>query len=66
MLFRFTEIVRRKKELQHVPLDFQEGLAIDAIVDSGFYVGATARTEQDRNKQQAPTITFEIDHPPSF
>ena len=38
-----------------VPLDFENGLTIDALVDSRAYVSANAQSELDRIKQQAPT-----------
>ena len=48
------------------PLDFETGLAIDALVDSGAYVSAIAQTELDRIEQQAPANIFKIDDPPNF
>ena len=50
----------------YVPLDFENGLTIDALVDSGAYVSAIAQTELDRIKQQAPANVFKIDDPPNF
>ena len=50
----------------YVPLDFKNGLTIDALVDSGAYVSAIAQTELDRIKQQAPGNIFKIDDPPNF
>ena len=55
-------ILKRKKEMLYVPLDFKNGLKIDDLVDSG----AIAQTELDRIKQQAPANTFKIDDPPNF
>ena len=49
-----------------VPLDFQNGLTIDAPVDSGVYVSAIAQIELDRIKQQAPANNFKIEDPPNF
>ena len=46
-----------------VPLDFENGLTIDALVDSGAYVSAIAQKELDRIKQQAPS---NVDEPPNF
>ena len=61
-----TIVLKRKKEMLYVPLDFENGLTIDALVDSGAYVSAIAQTELDRIKQQAPTIILKIDDPPNF
>ena len=61
-----TIVLKRKKEMLYVPLDFENGLTIDALVDSGAYVSAIAQTELDRIKQQAPAKIFKIDEPPNF
>ena len=50
----------------YVPLDFENGLTIDALVDSRTYVSAIAQTELDRIKQQAPGNIFKMDDPPTF
>ena len=36
-------------------MDFENGLTIDAFIDSGAYVSARAQKKMDRNKQQAPS-----------
>ena len=61
-----TIVLKRKKELLYVPLDFENGLTIDALVDSGAYVSAIAQKELDRIKQQAPSNILKIDDPPNF
>ena len=58
-----TIILKRKNEMLYVPLDFENGLTIDALVDSGAYASAMAQTELDRIKQQAPANIFKIDDP---
>ena len=50
----------------YVPLDFENGLTIDALVDSGAYVSAIAQKELDRIQQQAPSNILKIDDPPNF
>ena len=50
----------------YVLLDFQNGLTIDALVDSGAFVSAIAQNELDRIKQQAPSNILKIDDPPNF
>ena len=61
-----TIVSKRKKEMLFVPLDFENGLTIDALADSGAYVFAIAKSEFDRVKQQAPANIFKIDDPPNF
>ena len=61
-----TIILKRKKELLYVPLDFENGLTIDALVDSGAYVSAIAQRQLDRIQQQAPSNILKIDDPPNF
>ena len=61
-----TNVLKRKKEMLYVPLDFENGLAIDALVDSVAYFSAIAQTELDTIKQEAPTNVFNIDDPPNF
>ena len=61
-----TIVLKRKKEMLYVPLDFENGLTIDAVVDSGAYVSAIAQNELDRIKQQSPSNILKIDDPPNF
>ena len=61
-----TIVLKRKKERLYVPLDFENGLTIDALVDSGAYVSAIAQKELDRIQQQAPSNILKIDDPPNF
>ena len=61
-----TTVLKGKKEMLYVPLDFDNDQTIDALVDSGAYVSAKAQRELDRIKQQAPTNIIKIDDAPSF
>ena len=61
-----TIVLKRKKEMLYVPLDFENGLTIDALVDSGAYVSAIAQKDLDRIKQQSPSNIHKIDDPPNF
>ena len=61
-----TIVLKRKKEMLYVPLDFENGLTIDALVDSGAYVSAIAQKEFDRIQQQSPSNILKIDDPPNF
>ena len=42
-----TIVLKRKKEMFYVPLDIENGLTIDALVDSGAYVSAIAQKVLD-------------------
>ena len=55
-----TIVLKRKKEMLYVPLDFEKGLTIDALVDSGAYMSAIAQKELDRIKQQSPSNVLKI------
>ena len=61
-----TIVLKRKKVMLYVPLDFENGLTIDALVDSGAYVSAIAQKELDRIKQQSPSNILRTDDPPYF
>ena len=61
-----TIVLKRKKEMLYVPLDFENVLTIDALVDSGAYVSAIAQKELDRIQQQAPSNILKIDDLPNF
>ena len=61
-----TIVLKRKKEMLCVPLDFENGLTLDAFVDSGAHVSAIAQKELDRIKQQSPSNILNIDDPPNF
>ena len=58
-----TIVLKRKKEMLYVPLDFENGLTIDALVDSGAYVSAIAQSELNGIKQQANANIFKMDDP---
>ena len=61
-----TIVLKRKKEKLYVPLDFKNGLTINALVDSRAYISAIAQKELDKIKQQAPSDILKIDEPPNF
>ena len=58
-----TIVLKRKKEMLYVPLDFQNGLTKDALCGSGAYVSAKTQNKLDRIKQQAQPKTLKIDQP---
>ena len=61
-----TVVLKRKKEMLYVPLDFEKSPTIDALLDSRASVSAIAQIEWDIIEQQAPTNFFEIDNLPNF
>ena len=66
MALSSTIVLKRKKRMLYVPLDFENGLTIDALVDSGAYVSAVAQKELDSIKQQSLSNIVKIDDPPNF
>ena len=61
-----TIVLKRRKEMLYVPLDFENGSTKDALVDSEAYVSAIAQKKLDRIQQQAPSNILKIDDPPNF
>ena len=49
-----TVVLKRKQEMLYVPLVFENNLTVDALVDSGAFVGAIAQNDVDTIKQKAP------------
>ena len=50
----------------YVPLDFENNLTIDALVDSGVFVNVIAQNTLDTKKDKAPNNIIRIDDPPKF
>ena len=50
----------------HVPLEFENNLTVDALVDPGAFVSAIAQDDLDTIKQKAPNNIVKIDDPPNF
>ena len=61
MPLSFTIVLEGKKEILYNPLDFKNGLTIDALVDS--LDSAKAQNEIGGNKQQALDKIIKIDDP---
>ena len=59
-------VLKGKKQMLYVPLDFDNGVTIDALVDSRAYVSAITQKQLDIYKQQAPSNILKIDDPPNF
>ena len=50
----------------YVPLDIENNLTVDALVDSGAFVSATAQDDLETIKQKAPYNILKIDDQPNF
>ena len=61
-----TVILKRKQEMLYVPLDFENNLTVDTLVDSGAFVSAIAQDDLEKIKRKAPKSIFKIDDPPNF
>ena len=60
-----TNVLKRKKEMLYVPLSFEDGSTIDALVESVAYV-TMPQKELDVIKQQAPSNILKLDDTPNF
>ena len=61
-----TVVLKRKQEILYVPLNSENNLTVDALVDSGAFVSAIAQNDLDTVKQKAPNIILKIYDPPNF
>ena len=61
-----TVILKRKQEMLYVPLDSENNLTVDALLDSGAYVSAIAQNDFATIKQKKPGNFLKIDDPPNF
>ena len=61
-----TVILKRKQEMLYVPLDFENNLTVDALVDSGTFVSAIAQDDLETIKQKAPNNILKIYDPTNF
>ena len=61
-----TVVIKRKQEMLYVPLDFENNLAVDALVDSGAFVSAIVQDDLNTVKQKSTMDILKIDNPPNF
>ena len=59
-------VLKRKQEMLYVPLDFENNLTVDALVDSRAFVSAITQDDLETIKQKAPNNILKIDDPPNF
>ena len=53
-----TVVLKRKQEMLYVPLDFNDCLTVEALIDSRAYVSAIALNELDTKKNRKPRVSF--------
>ena len=58
--------MKRKQEMLYVPLDSENNLTVDALVDSGAFASAIAQDDLETIKHKAPNNILKIDDPPNF
>ena len=58
--------MKRKQEMLYVPLDSENNLTVDAMVDSRTYVSAIAQNDLDTIKQKVPHNILKIHDPSNF
>ena len=49
-----TVVLKRKQDLLYVPLDFENNLTVDTLVDSRPYVSEIARNDLDTIETEGP------------
>ena len=62
----FSIVLKQKKEMLYVPLDFENGRTKEAFVELEAYVSAIGQGELDKIKQQAPANIFKIHNPLNY
>ena len=61
-----TVVLKRKQEMLYVPLDFENNLTVDALVDTGAFVSANSQDDAETIKQKATNNILKIEDPPNF
>ena len=56
-----TVVLKRKQEMLFVPLDFENNLTKDALVDLAAFVSAIAQNDFDTKKEKAPNNILKVD-----
>ena len=59
-------ILKRKQEMLYVPLELENNLTVEALVDSGAFVSAITQDDLESIKQKAPNNILRIDDLPNF
>ena len=61
-----TVVLKRKQEMLYVPLEFEDNLTVDGLVDSGAFFSAIAQDDWVIIQQKTPKNILKIDDPPNF
>ena len=61
-----TVVLKRKQEMIYVPLNSENNLTVDALLDSREFVSSIAQDNVETLKQKAPKNILKIDDPPNF
>ena len=61
-----TVVLKGKQERLYVPLDSENNLTVDALVDSGAFVSAIDQVDLKTIKQKAPNNNLKIEDPHNF
>ena len=61
-----TVVLERKQEMLYMPLDFENNLTVDALVDSEAFVSEIAQDDLNTIKQNAPNNILKVDDSPNF
>ena len=59
-----TVVLKRKQEMLYVPMDFENNLTVDVVVDLRAFFSAIAQENLETIKQKAPKNILKIDDPP--
>ena len=57
-----TKVLKRKQEMLYVPLDFENNLTVDALVDSGAFVSAIAQDDLETINDPYPEVGYFSHH----
>ena len=61
-----TVVLKRKQERLYMPLDLENNLTVDALLDPGAFFSAIAQKNLDTLKEKAPNSILKTDDPPNF
>ena len=61
-----TVVQQRIQEMLYVPLEFENNLTVDALLDSRAYVSAIAQNDMDTIEQKTSSNSLKVDDPPNF
>ena len=66
LLLTSRVVLKRKQEMLYVPLDFENNLTVDSLVDPGAFVSAIVQDDLETIKHKAPNNILKINDLPNF